>query len=497
MMRPPEQRGPTQRPIGPLPPSGQQAQRDHRKVQNQSVEELEVEELQKEPWPGPYSGQRRQGPTERSSDRDDLNPQGPTSKVQEPIEASGSQPEATTSASERLAATYEAIEAIKGVGELGRISPDRVQQLPLLSDEVTVRSRHAETLESARQEVLQTLESEESNRIEGDWTSQLLPAANQILEGLDQFLADDELWSRLKGAEAATAVLDERSELVVREIFEQDLGTMLQLVGYREPPPAQQLEIELKTSLAEALQSPSAQAMRAERTRRAEQNMAIFTNRLRRVISEAELEGRNRGVGHDREGAEGASVRARLRVAMRKGAEVAGPAALAAGAVGLVFPPASGAAGVGAGAIASGRELLRQSVEVAATGLLNKVAAGEAAAADVSERFAGATRRIQAALSDYVASLDRLAKDPTPLKVNLARSLTIESLSSVYGLLQAQLDFAQTRHYALHVATRAVLAQLREGQRLIETANHRDEIAQLAERLEMERIRLRDIIAAI
>jgi hypothetical protein len=489
MMRPPEQRGPTRRPVGPLPPSGQQAQHGHREVQNQQVEELE-----KEPRPRPYAGQRRQGPTERSSERDDLEPQGPPSKVQEPIEASGSQPEATPSASERLAATYEAIEAIKGVGELGSISPDRVQQLDLLSDEVTVRSRHAETLESARQEVLHALESEESDRMEGDWTSQLLPAANQLLEGLDRFLADDALWSRLRGAEAATAVLDERSELVVREIFEQDLGAMLQLVGYREPPPAQQLEAELKTSLAEALRGPSALAMRAERTRRAEQNMAIFTNRLRRVITEAELEGRNRGVGHAREGA---SVRARLHVAMGKGAELAGPATLAAGAVGLVFPPAGGAAGLGAAAVASGRELLRQSVEVAATGLLNKVAAGEAAAADVSERFAGATRRIQGALSDYVASLDRLAKDPTPLKANLARSLTIESLSSVYGLLQAQVDVAQTRHYALHVATRAVLAQLREGQRLIETANHRDEISQLAERLELERIRLRDVIATI
>jgi hypothetical protein len=417
------------------------------------------------------------------------------SSVREPVEATThNQPEATTSASERLAATYKAIEAIKGVRELEPISPEHVRQLPLVSDDVTVNSRHAETLESARQEVLQALEAEQSDRIEGDSTSQLLPAANQILDGLERFLADDELWSRLRGAEAATAVLNERSQLVVMEVFDQDLGAMLDMIGYREPPPAQQLEVELKTSLAEALQAPPTQAMRAVRTRRAEQNTAIFTHRLRRVITEAERESENRGAGGDREDA---SVGARLRVAMRKGAEAAAPAALAAGAVGLVFPPASGAVSVGAGAIASGRELLRQSVELGATGLLNKVVGGEAWAADASERFTGANRRIQAALSDYAASLDGLAKDPTPLKVNLAKSLSIESLSSVYGLLQAQLDLAQTRHYAFHVAIQDIMVQLREGRRLIETSNHSDAISQLAARLELQRRRLQDVIATI
>jgi hypothetical protein len=221
--------------------------------------------------------------------------------------------------------------------------------------------------------------------------------------------------------------------------------------------------------------------------------MAIFTHRLRRVITEAEHEGLNRSSGRDRNHA---SVRGRLRAALDESVRVAAPAAVAAGAAGLVFP-AAGEAGVGAGALAAGRELLKQGVQLAATGLLSKAVAGEASIADPGERFNGATRRIQNALSDYVAGLESLAKDPTPLKVHLAKSLSIESLSSVYGLLQAQLDHAQTRNYALHVATQDIVAQLRDGQRLIETSDRLDELSQLAERLELQRRRLGDLIAAV
>ena len=413
----------------------------------------------------------------------------PTETVQAPVQTTRHQAESAESAAERLAATFEAIKAAE---ELKHISPELLVLGSRESDDVRVITGHAETLDLARQEVLRALEAEQSSRIEAEWTSRLVPAAKQILGGLDQFLADDGLWGRLKGVEAATAVLDHRQLLILREVLDQRLGAMLTKIGYREPPPAQQLEAELQTSLVEMLQGPPNQALRAVRTRRAEQNVAIFTHRLRRVISEAECEGMDSGGGRDRERA---SVRARLRAAMHKGAEVAAPAAVAAGAAGLVFPSA-GEAGVGAGALAAGKELVKQAVQLAATGFLSKVVAGEASIADAGERFNGATRRIQIALSDYVAGLNGLAKDPTPLRVNLVRSFAIESLSSAYGLLQAELDNPETRHYALENEAEDIVAELRDGQRRIETSDDLDELSQLAQRIESKRRRLGEFTAA-
>ena len=439
----------------------------------------------------PFKGEARPPSGESESvEGDSLAAEKATETVQTPVQTTQPRAESNESAAERLAGTYEAIKAAE---ELKHVSSELLAQGFRESDDVKVTPGHTETLDSARQEVLRALEAEQGNRIEAEWTSQLVPAAKQILEGMEKYLVDDGLWGRLKGVEAATTVLDDPQRLVMMEVLDQRLGTMLTKMGYREPPPALQLEAELKASLVEMLQVPRNHAMRAVTTRRAEQNMAIFAHRLRRVITEAEREGMDRSGGRDRERA---SVQARLREAMNKGAEVAAPAAVAAGAAGLVFS-SPGEAGVGAGALAAGRELLRQGVQLAATGLLSKVVAGEASIADAGERFNGATRRIQNALSDYVAGLESLAQEPTPLKVHLAENLGIESLSSVYGLLQAELDYAGSRHYALHVSTQAIVAQLRDGQRLIETSNNLDELTQLAQTLELQRRRLGDLIAAI
>jgi hypothetical protein len=402
----------------------------------------------------------------------------------------------------RRDASYEAIRAAERLNREAPAVHKAIRQLDSseLQEVLEHRSGYTVKLRSARDRALRALEDDDWDADEADWRTELLPAAEQILSGLDGFLGDEQVWARLQGLEAATGSLSAHARLVLREVCDQNLKGLLKGLGYH-PALARQLEAGLKESLAELLEGPQGEAMRAMKTRAAQQNMAVFTHRLRGAVDAAKRE--RDGLGGSRSSpSQPERVRTRLRAVVQTGAEVVAPAVLAAGAVGLAFPSGGRSAqvlGIAAGVVASGKELLKQVVQLSAMGFLGKLVAREASTATTAERFQGATVRADNALSDYVASLAGLAEDPTdPMKKDLAERLGIESLSSVYGLLQAELDHDPTAHRAISAVTDEVLASLREAQdRVGALEGQPGALSVVARALEVERGRLRNVLPVV
>jgi hypothetical protein len=358
-------------------------------------------------------------------------------------------------------------------------------------------SSHAAGLRWARERGLRALERDERDGVKADWREELLPAAQQILGALEQFGDDEELWDALKAREFNVAVLDDQRRLQMQEVFDQDLAALLVYMGYRPPPAAQRLETDLKEALADMLESSTNDAMRAVRTRRAESNLAIFTIRLRRVVSAAEQQRTDEPDGGQSR-SEAGSVRASLRSALRQGVAVAVPAALAAAAVAAVFPPAgaaAGAVGFTVAASAFGQELLKQSIQLGGTGLLDQVLAREMATADSVERFNAAWQRTWIAMQDLVSTISTLCRDPShALRRVRAKALCIESLSSLYGFLQAELDVDPIAHHALRAAAEDLFVSLYDAQEMIEASTSGEELSRLARGLSAKTDELYDVL---
>jgi hypothetical protein len=328
-------------------------------------------------------------------------------------------------------------------------------------------SVHAARLRWARERGLRALQEDERQDTTADWRERLLPAGKQLLAALDAFLLDEDLWDGFRIDESVVAFFDSQKRLQMQEVFNQDLAALLVYMGYRPPPPAERLETDLKESLADILESPPGDTLRAMLTRRAESMLAIVTHRLRRVINDAE---QDQTSDRPRLRSSAGSGRAGLRSAIAQGAAVAVPAALAAAAVTLVFPPAgpaAQAAGFTMAAGASGQELLKQAIQLGGTDVLNRVLARETAAMDTNEQFLGAIKRANAALLDLSSVLSDRGGRPNEHISRWLKAQCIESMSSLYGLLQATLDLEGIAQRAVRGAADDLFLALHEVQELI------------------------------
>jgi hypothetical protein len=355
-------------------------------------------------------------------------------------------------------------------------------------------------LRSAAEEARAALEEDEREEREGDdaaWRGRLIGPAKQLRDGLvAHLLTNEKLWEQLRVSEIAAAVFDPQSRLVIRKALDLNVEGLLGAMGVKQPQ-AELLARDLKSALVDLQKEAPNEAMRAARVRNAQQHIAFVTHRLSGAIKDAEPTGTDVDGDRDPDSTSPNPLRTRLRAAMRAGAEAAVPAALAAGAVSLVFPspdhtaPVVGAAALGVGA----KELVKQAVHLAATGLLGRVPTAAEVPATPAERFQGAKIRVDTALSDCAAGLSRLKDSTYPRNKRIAEYLRIESMSAVYGLLQTQLDHAPTGHYAARAVTDSILGSLREAANFMGTLDNRpDDLAAVAQRLETQRQRLQQVL---
>jgi hypothetical protein len=211
---------------------------------------------------------------------------------------------------------------------------------------------------------------------------------------LDALLADDKLWEGLRAGETATAVLNPHSREVLYEVLNQNVDGLL--AGMKvDKDQAERLAEGLRTSLDDLVKAKPDEAMRAASARSAQQHIAHVSHRLRGAIKAAKDQSTDVDAGPGPGPTGRGPLWVRLRAAMWDGAQVALPAALAAGAISLAFP--SGDRPTQAATIAAGlaaKELLNKAVQFAATALMGRLSPSVAASATAAQRFQGAKTRV-------------------------------------------------------------------------------------------------------
>jgi hypothetical protein len=269
----------------------------------------------------------------------------------------------------------------------------------------------------------------------------LLPAARQLEEALTFFMHDGQVWDRLRRAERRLGRLDERDRIRLLEIQDQDLSALLVYLGHRPPPPSEKLQQDLREAVEAAIAGPDNAATRAARTRRAYDHLFFFVYRLRRLIKEAE-EVQNTLSKAEANTSHRERIWRGLRAGVRRGALVAGPAALAAGATTMVFPPsapASAAAGfVAVGSVAM-QEAFKTYAQFGATSVLDRMLADEPGQADPKALFAAATRRVKHAALEVASAARTAGGDGAESAADLVPA-ELELTSSELALRMAALD---------------------------------------------------------
>jgi hypothetical protein len=315
-----------------------------------------------------------------------------------------------------------------------------------------------------------------------------LPAARQLLKALSSVAESDGLWQAL---DDSTAQLQARDVRNLQAIFDQDLTALLVYMGFRPPPRPQILELELKDALADVLEVRGDVSLGV--VRRAQWNLAFFTIRLRRVIAEAEeiypsAVAQSQEPQHDRRWR-------RLRAAVAKATIVAVPAALAAGIVALVFPPAApAAAGFTVAATAAGQEALKEGMKFAATGLLEKVTADEPALATVGDQRIMAWKRARIAVLDLRSVLSKAAaQDKGAQDVD---AYALESISALYGLLEAEARCPSGSRHALPDFVDEALRKVNRVRDVVRNSSRWGEWSELADSIHVVERNLAEIAGA-
>ena len=379
----------------------------------------------------------------------------------------------------------------------GSSETEEIEEPEGLDSDDEAFDQDAQALRWARERGLRALEATRGTPVgAADWGEILLPAARQLLKALSSVAESDRLW---KAVQDSTAQLQMRDDRSVQAILDQDLAALLVYMGFRPPPRPQRLELELKDALADVLEARGGASF--EVARRAQQNLAFFTIRLRRVIDEVEeiypsKEVLNKQPQDDRRWR-------RLRAAVVKGTIVVVPAALAAGLVALVFPPAApvaapAAAGFTVAVTAAGQEALKQGTQVAATGLLEKMTADEPALATVGDQHTMAQKRVRIAMLDLRSVLSKAAaqvQNPQHVDV-LVDVYALEAISALYGFLDAEVRCSSGSRQALPAAVDEALNLLNRIRDVVRSPSRWGEWSQLAGRLRNVERNLAEVVGA-
>lgn len=277
---------------------------------------------------------------------------------------------------------------------------------------------HAGEIRSAREDLRRALEDRAPAKI-------LLPAARQVLDTLSALADDDQLWRTLqrRASQPQLVRLD--------ALLAQDLVAILEYLGYRPPPAAEQFVRMLRDALKEGPEDdPAARVVAVSRAREV---LELFAKKTQPLIDKAEA-------ANAPDEAPGARRLKRFRPIAVKLLRIASTAAA------LVAAGSAVAAGPGIGTTAERQELARQ-LQVAFTALLHKLLAEAPAMAKPHERRVTATTRANDALENLAWALGDLPPVEQTDPRQWARrvdAFALECMSAVYGLLQVEVE-AQTR----------------------------------------------------
>ena len=112
-------------------------------------------------------------------------------------------------------------------------------------------------------------------------------AGRNVLSAVEIVLQDEVLWKRLASSTRAPLTADEIAR--VEGFTDAGLAGLLTGLGYREPPPLEELIGDTLTSFVEATQDPEGNASVAERRAGvARRELVIFTIRMRRLTGSSE-----------------------------------------------------------------------------------------------------------------------------------------------------------------------------------------------------------------
>jgi hypothetical protein len=300
--------------------------------------------------------------------------------------------------------------------------------------------RHAryDELQVARRESQRVLKKLKDHKAwEVDWRRYLLPAAQHVLSVLTELSDDEEFWRGLALAEAALADSDaEERWAVYEELLDLDLTDLLDLLDYRPPPPSYEIAIDLQVALQRAT-TGGWSSISHDLTDAARTQMALFTYHLRPLVENAE------SVEAESTDEKGFSVE--LAAAVKKGAQVLVPSALAAVATGALFPPAAPggmAAAATIGLIEGGRELTKQAVATGSAVLLADAFGDQGRTADPGVIFEAAGESFERSVGEVFAIARYMDehRSVSQRSLDYVRGASLEAVRRFHRLERARHD---------------------------------------------------------
>jgi hypothetical protein len=247
-------------------------------------------------------------------------------------------------------------------------------------------------------------------------------------------LINSEVWAPLGDAAAGLQALDDRQMRDIQQVFDQDLAALLSYLGYRPPPPAHHMELELRDAVEHALLDVRMRDVAPMTTIRAKNSLYVFAYRLRRLTRQAEHDLKD---NDEVNGPQRLAVAARdLRAVTLTAVRAAGPSAIAAAATALVFPPAAAALGMNA-ATEAAKEAVKRLVELGGLSVLTRLLAEDVSTAPREAMLSGAAAGTAAWMTDLAATAIDLALDDRTARSRRIEPICIASISASYGVLQA------------------------------------------------------------
>lgn len=306
---------------------------------------------------------------------------------------------------------------------------------PAASSDEHFRYRY-QKLQAARRDSSNLFSALQKDATKRDWSHHLLSTAEHMLQAFADLRDDDEFWGELESAEFAFFRPDEEDVLAALELLNSDLVGVLDLMGYKPPPPSTTLAVDLQLAVHDAISEPN-RLVRVERTRNARYHMALYTYHLRPLVAAAK-ETSQQGNDHRQ-------LSRRLLAAVKTGARALVPAAVAASAASIVFPPAGAAGGVAAavhGLTEGAREFTKQGIELGSASLVAAALGNQEATASPEDILVATERMFSRSLSDLGVIVDWLYRErPSELATyrQYVQALAIEALRWHYQAERARL----------------------------------------------------------
>jgi len=307
-------------------------------------------------------------------------------------------------------------------------------------------------LKQARQDTASLVDARLSQQLTAARRAFLRKTAGSVVDLLSDLALDDEFWAALNSAQDALNQLPSERLVDVQELLQSDLTSLLDLMGYTDPPPppSDELAMEMQLAFHTVIMETDIET-RPLLGRQVQHQMLQYVLRLRRLLHAVDAATTDR--------AESEALGRRLLAMLRTGARTIGPAAVAAGLTAVLFPPAAAAGGAVAlaGMDAGLRAAVGQGAEIGAGALIGKALHEVRGSGNAEEVFAAAFIPWLGAVEDASRVIAYLLSQRTASAVGEIKAFIIDAMHWSYELeraIAAQPESAGDR--SLSLAIRAV-----------------------------------------